>query len=139
MVQRRQMSSLQCKELTDVKQFFKRLRTVIVPCSKTESNKTSSLISVKKRFMSYGCQECFYIQPFVLTCIKKYWFPGNNCNENDMLTLIQVLIVLYKVIIYMYIDGHESKPAISIFRIFIIFSKITKLYPLQLHIEFPNV
>ena len=40
---------------------------------------------------------------------------------------------------YTFIDGHESKPAISIFRIYIIFSEITKLYPLQLPIEFQNV
>ena len=38
-----------------------------------------------------------------------------------------------------HIDGHESKPAISIFGIFIIFSYVTNLYPLQLHIEFQNV
>ena len=28
-------------------------------------------------------------------------------------------------------DGHELKPAISIFKIFIIISSITKLYPLK--------
>ena len=39
----------------------------------------------------------------------------------------------------LYFDGHKSKPANSIFRIFIIFLYITKLYPLQLHKEFQNV
>ena len=34
------------------------------------------------------------------------------------------------------INGHESKPAICIFRKFIIFSKIAKLDTLQILIEF---
>ena len=34
-----------------------------------------------------------------------------------------------------HIVGHESKPAICIFWIFIIFSYIAKLHPLQLHIH----
>ena len=39
----------------------------------------------------------------------------------------------------LHIDGHESKPAISIFRIIYYIFINHKVIPLQLHVEFQNV
>ena len=46
---------------------------------------------------------------------------NDQCSKSITLD-IPVIAIVIQVLQYLYIDGHESKPAISIFRIFIIFS-----------------
>ena len=97
-----QMSSLQCKELTDVKQFFKRLRTVVVLCSKTKFNKTSLLISVKKIYV-FWLSRMFQCSALCFDMLKKVLVShAITVMIMTCLHLIKVLIVLYTLNIYIY-------------------------------------